>query len=281
MARQTVHAQPSRKVSFEPKPTRQAKPQPPARNAQPTAKTYMRYATSRPIRQSLEDETGIKPQTRVSIAGVFKKPTKVTEKKRKHKRREETPKIDLFQDFKDGLETARSTMLLATEATFDDVHKGFLDRLAESRASDITFFESAHRTAKTLSAPLVEEQIEIITKVDGKCVTKVIKIGDRLTEFKATIETEEIKLKEYWKQWDDIQAEYVQLGIEVFGEEKFPMDAKDIQKEKGFKKELELLDLEHITQLEELEEEIEGLQPTFLKKIKASEKVSLRRTMPG
>ncbi|KAH6674100.1 hypothetical protein B0J14DRAFT_31289 [Halenospora varia] len=238
MARQTMHAQPSRKVSFESKPSRQAKPQPPARNAQPNTKTYLRHATSRPIRQSPEDVAGVKPQTRVSIAGVFKKASKATEKKR-HRHREESPEIDLFQDFKDGLGIARSTMLLATEATFDDVHKGFLERLAESRASDVTFFESAHRTAKTLSAPLVEEQIETTTKVDGKRVAKVIKIGDRLTEFNTTVETEEAKLKEYWKQWDDVQAEYVQLGIEVFGENKFPADAKEVQKkEKGSKRSL-------------------------------------------
>ncbi|KAF4636229.1 hypothetical protein G7Y89_g1844 [Cudoniella acicularis] len=279
MARQTAQAH--RKVTFEPG-RRVTKPASPVRKStRVSTSAKFQLDAQHPPRESPRAGNTPKPAARqtVSIAGVFKKKSKATNSTRERKtrrHREETPEEpDLYQDFKDGIETARSTILSNTEATFDDVYSGFKERLAESRASDVAFFESANSMSKTLSVHLTEEQLETTSRRDGKRVTEIVKIGDRLALFKASIETEEVKLAGLWKQWRDVQDEYVELGIEVFSEKSFAEDdVKAVKKrnENGFLKEMELLDLEFKMKVEELEEEIGEMGQTFLKRMKSSER---------
>lgn len=98
-----------------------------------------------------------------------------------------------------------------------------------------------------------------------------VQIGKRVATFSKIVEREETKLQELWKQWDEVQNEYLELGIEVFGREVFGVDTTGL--DRGFKRDMELLDLELKTRVEEMEEEIESLGPEILKKMKASEKV--------
>jgi phosphopantothenoylcysteine decarboxylase len=128
--------------------------------------------------------------------------------------------------------------------------------------------------AATLSAPLSEEKIQTTFKRDGKRVTEIIDIGKRVTKFKGLLKKEEAKLVDYWKQWEDLQDEYVELGIEVFGPEVFGEEAGRETRKVGCKWEMELLDREHSVRIEELEEEIVGVGVKTKQKMKASEKVS-------
>jgi phosphopantothenoylcysteine decarboxylase len=128
--------------------------------------------------------------------------------------------------------------------------------------------------AATLSAPLAEEKIQTTFKRDGKRVTEIIDIGKRAMKFKDLLKKEEAKLVDYWKQWEDLQDEYVELGIEVFGPEVFGEEAGRETSKAGFKWEMELLDCEHVVKIEELEEEIVDVGAKTRQKMKASEKVS-------
>jgi phosphopantothenoylcysteine decarboxylase len=102
----------------------------------------------------------------------------------------------------------------------------------------------------------------------------VVEIGNRVSTFKKFVEKEEIKLKESWKHWEDLQNEYIELGVEVFGPEVFGEAAAGLKvRQKGFQREMELLDLEHNARVAEFDEEIEDTGPKFLQKMKASEKV--------
>lgn len=71
-----------------------------------------------------------------------------------------------------------------------------------------------------------------------------------------------------------MQNEYIELGAEIFGPTAFGGDRTEGKGvEKGFKREMELLDLEHGARVEELAEEVVGISVKILQKMKASEKV--------
>ena len=129
----------------------------------------------------------------------------------------------------------------------------------------------ANEAAKTIGGSLEDECVQTSFNVGGKLVKKISKIGDRVAAFNLIIEQEETKLADLWKQWDDVQDEYRELGIDVFGREAFGIDSPG--HDKGFFKEMKLLGLEHETRVDELDEEIEGIGMDIMKKIKASEKV--------
>ncbi|RDL37922.1 uncharacterized protein BP5553_05355 [Venustampulla echinocandica] len=219
------------------------------------------------------------PKTRptISAAGVLKKKknSDTTRGKKSHRRRKGSPESDLFISYKDGIETARDAILSNTEATFDSVHKGFMEQLSKSKAGDEAILSEVSATLAILSAPVAEEQIEIVTRQGSKRVTEIVKIGNRIAHFKDVVEAEEAKLAEYWKQWDELQNEYLELGVEVFGAKPFGEDAKEVVGNgigKGYRKEMELLDLKLKTQAEEWEEKVQELRVKTLQKMKASEK---------
>ena len=125
------------------------------------------------------------------------------------------------------------------------------------------------REVTKLSVSLVGEEVEIDMVKHGKRVTVTVTIGERVADFKSFVEKEESHLKELWAQWDEIQQEYEDLGIEVFGNNPAGEVARDI----GYKKEMKVLDLEHEDAVEELNSEIEEMGEKILKRLKASEKV--------
>lgn len=168
-------------------------------------------------------------------------------------------------------------MLTDTKATFEDIHAAFTVQLTESRAADVAFFENADHTTRILSAPLAEEYVEAFFTRDGKRVSETFTIGDRVEKFRRLVEKEEKQLGEYWKQWDEVQNEYLELGVEVFGEKSFGADGKGVMKrdgEKGWKREMELLEVEYEARIQELDEEVGGIKEEFLEIMRASEKVS-------
>jgi hypothetical protein len=168
-------------------------------------------------------------------------------------------------------------MLTNTKATFEDIHAAFTSQLTVSRAADVTFFENVDRQTRILSAPLAEEYVEAFFTRDGKRVSETFTIGDRIEKFRRLVEKEEMQLGDYWKQWDEVQKEYVELGGEVFGEKGFGEDGKGVKKvkdgERGWKREMELLEVEYETRIQELDEEVGGIREEFLKVMKTSEKV--------
>jgi len=161
------------------------------------------------------------------------------------------------------------------KATFDGIHIAFRERLLESKTQDEKFLREVSNVAATLSAPLGNEKIETTISRDGKRVTEVVEIGKRIAQFKKVIEKDEAKLKEYWEQWEELQNDYLELGIEVFGPEPFGEDAIGVNvSEKAYKREIELVDLENNARFEEIEEEIENIGVSMRQKMKTSEKVS-------
>jgi hypothetical protein len=104
----------------------------------------------------------------------------------------------------------------------------------------------------------------------------VVNIGERVTAFTVIVDTESTNLKELWEQWDALQNEYLEQGVEVFGPEKFGDAAERVKgKGKGFDMEMELINDEFNTVVGELKEEIVELSTSDLQKMKSSEKVKV------
>lgn len=171
----------------------------------------------------------------------------------------------------DGFAEARAAIGDQAKATFDDIHASFTERLATTRADDEAFFKHIDKAAKTFSSPLENEMVQTAFKEGGKRVEKVFKVGDRVAIVKKDNEKDGTKLIDYWKQWDDVQNEYLELGIDIFGREAFRIETPG--QDGGFRKEMALEALEHDSRVDEFEVEIENIGTDSMKKMEACEKV--------
>jgi hypothetical protein len=177
-----------------------------------------------------------------------------------------------------GIEEARNSIAQQTTQTLSSTHEHFQTTIAKSRAADEKFHEAITDYVNTLTAPLTEEEVETVTRNNGKTTTSVVNIGERVTGFSEIVDTESANLKELWEQWDALQKEYLEQGVEVFGSEKFGQEAEMVKgKGKGFEREMELIDGDFDTVAEELREEIIHLAANDLQKMKSSERVSILR----
>ncbi|KUJ15665.1 flavo protein [Mollisia scopiformis] len=237
-------------------------------NKQAPSSSVQRPARKAPVTKDSKKAGNAKQN--VSITGVFKKQQKVKAGRvsKKQKRRDATPELDLMDEFQAGVNEARMHISTRAKATFTSVHNGFSSKLQAFHGEDTAFLQRVSETAAILSTPLLEEKIETEIRRDGKSVVEIVEIGKRVAAFKALIDSEEAKLKQAWKEWDAVQEEYIELGVDVFGAELF---GRSEAEGAGYKREIELLDLEHETRVEELEEEINEMGSETLKQMKAAE----------
>ncbi|CAG8952230.1 hypothetical protein HYFRA_00000970 [Hymenoscyphus fraxineus] len=234
----------------------------------------------RPIRKGAEEDGHTtkhsKSKQMVSIAGVLKRKANAPRRDRRCKsRREPSVELDLLEDVRDGIEEARASIIDQTEATFDSSYKTFVKKLNSLRKSDAGFLNDVDDLSQFLSRPLDEETVATSnsTKSDGTEEWHHFQLGVRLAEYKTLVEKEEAKQNDLWNQWDELQNEYIELGAEVFGSRAFGEDANLVKgKHRGFKKEMDLLDLEFKARVEELEEEVSGISVEYQKKLKTAEK---------
>ncbi|KAH9223731.1 hypothetical protein DL95DRAFT_440636 [Leptodontidium sp. 2 PMI_412] len=224
-------------------------------------------------RTTAKDARNSNTKQTVSAASIFKKKPKSDLRSKKHrKRREETPEPGLFDELQYGFAEARAAIGDQAKATFDDIHASFTERLATTRADDEAFFKHIDKAAKTFSSPLENEMVQTAFKEGGKRVEKVFKVGDRVAIVKKDNEKDETKLIDYWKQWDDVQNEYLELGIDIFGREAFRIETPG--QDGGFRKEMALEAVEHDSRVDEFEVEIENIGTDSVKKMEACEKES-------
>ncbi|TAQ83737.1 hypothetical protein B7494_g7936 [Chlorociboria aeruginascens] len=241
-----------------------------------TANTKPVSSVERPIRK---DQAGKisrqrhKAKQTVSAAGIFKKPKgKACDKK--NSAPQDIPMGQVLSNAVNvGLEDVRGRISATLISKITDFHGSSMATLDESRASDRVFFRSVSGMMAMFAAPLTEDHIQTTFSMDGKQLIEVVEIGQRVTHFKTSLEKEKTKLEDYWKRWEGIQEEILQLGVGVLGQELLQVDSrKDAEMSSGFRKDIGLLDLEHRSRVEELLEDIDGVSTETLLKIKASEK---------
>lgn len=126
-----------------------------------------------------------------------------------------------------------------------------------------------------LLTPLAGDQIQSTYAKNGKSTVKIAKIGDRVEDFNTSLNEVRTELKLLWEEWDQVQAQLVKLGIEVFGVDAFEdSEGLKIDRIRGFKTEMESLELEHKNKLEKIQEEAEELSRHALDNMETAERVS-------
>ena len=158
--------------------------------------------------------------------------------------------------------------------SFDDVHEKLKSKLASSRRRDEDFIERLSESAKALAFPIAEEQVMSTFNRNGEQVTETVIMGQRIAEFRESIEKEKQKLEDLWKQWEDLQYEYIELALDVFGPEAFG-DKQEDERRHGYRWEMKLIDLEHRTKVNEITAEAEELRTESLERMVKTEEVRL------
>lgn len=112
----------------------------------------------------------------------------------------------------DGIHAARTHLSSTAKVAFTSIHDAFNTKLEAINDEDTVFLQHVSNLAAILGTPLLEEKIETEIRKDGKRVVEVVEIGKRVKAFKVLIESEEAKLMQAWKEWDEVQEEYIELG---------------------------------------------------------------------
>ncbi|RFU28680.1 hypothetical protein B7463_g7654, partial [Scytalidium lignicola] len=233
----------------------------------------------RPIRDEHKvqpTKTVPKPSKMVSTAGIFKKQRKqaATKKKsgQKSKFTQELDKeMELMGGVKDGMKNARTRIMLKMTHHLNEVHKNHMATHAQGKETDANFLNYIATTSTVLNAPLEKEQIESTVNRNGKLIKEVSEMGKLIENFKNKIEAEKTKLNMNWKKWDEVQRELAQLGAEVFGIGGSAITPNK-DEEKGYRREMEVVNAEHSTKLAETTTEIKAIGVGAMNKMKTSEK---------
>lgn len=155
------------------------------------------------------------------------------------------------------------------KAAFDEVHAVLIQTLDDRKANDRSFLKNVLHNTQSLSAPLSSEKIETTVQRKSRRVSEVVEIGQRVAQFRQSIEDEENKLDDYWKQYESLQQEFIKFAARVFGGHAVGAREED----EGYLNDIRLLDAEHATQVKVLLEEVDEVGQDAIKKMKASEKV--------
>ena len=174
----------------------------------------------------------------------------------------------------DSVDEARRAIDASQNAAFENIYNSFLSSMDGSGAQDDAFIESLTDALKILTAPLTEEQIEATFKRDDTPVTEIIQMGKRIGMFQESVVKDEAKLSGYWKEWEELQDDFIELGCEVFGKDAFPTSVvvKNLMRE-GFVRDMEMVTQECSKMVEDMAEHIEELGVRLLKELVASEEV--------
>lgn len=174
----------------------------------------------------------------------------------------------------DSVDEARRAIDASQNAAFENIYNLFLSSMDGSGAQDDAFIESLTDALKILTVPLTEEQIEATFKRDDTPVTEIIQMGKRIGMFQESVVKDEAKLSGYWKEWEELQDDFIELGCEVFGKVAFPTSVvvKNLMRE-GFVRDMEMVTQECSTMVEDMAEHIEELGFRLLKELVASEEV--------
>ncbi|KAF7920382.1 uncharacterized protein EAE98_009075 [Botrytis deweyae] len=175
---------------------------------------------------------------------------------------------DLSSAFEESLEEARTHILRAGKAAFEEAHTGLLQKLTKAQTTDQALLQTITHNAQALSAPLATQKIQMTVQQKGRRVSEIVEIGQRVAQFRQTVEKEEKKLEGYWQEWEGVQSEFKIFATRVFGGERFNEEDAD----EGYHVDMLLLGAEYTAQMNVLLEELDEVGNEVVKKMKASEK---------
>ncbi|RKF49714.1 hypothetical protein GcM3_223013 [Golovinomyces cichoracearum] len=202
----------------------------------------------------------------VSAADVFKKSRSMRRERKRHHAQAtyETPIINVLEDQMSevGNDIAKDGL-----CTFDEALSLHLRILDSVKKEDQKATEMISTAITMLTTPLSLEP-ENVDNSDSDPHTQTS--SNFIAKYVRKIKIEQENLEKCWKQWYDIQNEYTQLYIDVFGQESSGQSVT--HHESKFKSRMEMLDLEKTSDIADFEEEINRLSVQTLQKMRKSEK---------
>lgn len=184
--------------------------------------------------------------------------------------------------YTDQVELSRNDLLSSSHTAFKRTHAELIESLNKLHMHDTAFYNDIAEQRELLFSPLQIEQVETkFTLEGGTTMTKTFQIGQRVESYKAMLAKKEMEVRQCWVDWEKVQKKIIHLGIEVLGPEAFEEGSVHEKEKRGYSRRMELLDIEHETWLEEIEEEIKLIGQEAVEKITAAEKVSCRLPVHG
>ncbi|KAI1003781.1 hypothetical protein K3495_g4430 [Podosphaera aphanis] len=230
--------------------------------------SHSSHSTEQVTRTGNQKKKSKKPKKRVSAAGIFKS-SSLSHRRRK-KRRTVSPEVTIIDELKDELGEVGDILNENAESSFDEALAAHLKNVMSIKLEDEKFFEVVSQAASRLGMPLTAGLVEVDIVKSNQRISQTIKISDSIIRFKDLLQREQERLESYWSKWDEIQNQYLELGIQVFGSLSFGEERA--APEHGFKKEMELIDLENMAKVAEFEQEIDDLGHEAFEHMQKSEK---------
>jgi hypothetical protein len=151
-----------------------------------------------------------------------------------------------------------------------------MNRSLEALQSDSTEFQKLILKIRTVVlSPITVDPLQSTRVKDGEPSIPSDRARKDCERLNSTITKTVADLKQSWHEWEQVQQELVELGVEVFGVEAFKdCNKPDMEYVTGFKRIMEMLDQEHQARHEDMEEEIDLLSCDAIQKMTDSEKAS-------
>lgn len=225
---------------------------------------------------NLKQPSSARGSKTVSVAEVFKKPTFKTISR--HSRRRRAPEHELFLDYQDSVSDARNVTVAEGKAKVSKAYAHLSSLVDALEIKDQTFKDSVAADAKELFQPLDEEKVETLRPDyrDGSQIKETVIISKRLAALKTTVEQGKRGLELHWAEWEQVQREILELGIEVLGHEAFPQQALRDGRRYNISQ-AEMIESDFAKKLEEIEQKAGGISKEFIDRMEASEKEMVLR----
>ncbi|KAL3424338.1 hypothetical protein PVAG01_03619 [Phlyctema vagabunda] len=212
---------------------------------------------------------------KVSASALFRK--EPAKKKAVVTPREKTPEDETWLlEIQEGLVHAHDHIESYTKQSLDQIRQTYEAKLNETHLSTAPLLDFVAKNYSELNLPLAQEKVQTTFKnQSGDKVPKIEEIGVRVNAFKKLVDREINKLNEYWKQWDEVQRQFHELGGSILVEKELTAGLSTEPKpvDASFNHAMELIDTEHETNVQETLEDIKALGLNMVDKLKKSEMV--------
>jgi len=168
----------------------------------------------------------------------------------------------------EDLESYRQALRNEASATLSHTNDHLAKTLSEIQLRDKAALDDVTQQMATLLLPLTSEHVETSFSRNGKQVTEVISIGQRVQDLKDLVLKSQIELKSLWNEWDQIQNDIVELGTEVLGEE----NGRETGVTRGYAAHVAAWDSELQQQVRDIENEVETIASEAKQKMTVEEK---------
>jgi hypothetical protein len=112
-----------------------------------------------------------------------------------------------------GIDQSRASLYHQAKEMFDDIATIFDQELRKTTTCNNDFLNCLRQESNTLQASLFTERVETLIKTDGRLITNVSEIGERVEDFMRISRQEMLNLNKCWGEWEILQDEYLRLGM--------------------------------------------------------------------